>query len=1362
MGKYDAERAALGLPPLSSSSSSDDDIDQKFGKYATERRRLAGEVQTYEFDPVAERKQKAEETIAASPSLGSSLRSPIKVPEQALKKVTPAQELQQPKSETAQIRDKQDPSNPILKWVKDHTVDALASVLDPVSENKALNKVGEIGRALYTPGAGGAAVNALTQGAERTVGLGAARLAKVPAVEKFLLNQGIHSPNLVSNIAKTAATEAAVGAPLGAAQYLSNQGATGKADLGEAAKQAGIGAVLGGAIGGALPAAGASISKFADTPFGTSLANLAKRKQAVPEELEKRVSEALNASKQKTVTMPGLLRPASQESYINKVMGEINPIVTERMTPPLENPNELAKWLQPHFGNESLNEIRKFSYDDMVQLANEVRSSLSTADIAKQVAKERGYNLMDILNGKLPSIGERAKQDASKRAYGIYDGQKVEISRPVTPQQLEKAAVVVEDLPVTKDSWFTKLFGHQGVGISAGGKNTQRTGTGIQIVDNPLKKDANTVMDQAKEYGRAVKQDYVDTTAPLKYLGDDVQEVALDARRANNLANVWVQDKAVTPEGVVIGPGLKEVAGSVPRGQFDAFEDYLVVRHAKTRVARGERVYDDKLGMNDVLKLEARQSELERKYPQLKELGKKWDEYHTRLLDTGKEFGLISEVQKKSMREQNPNYASMRRQFSTSEKFSQPFAMRTNSFSGQKAPIKAVSPTGSARKIVSPVRSSIEQTGAWMNAGMRNRVMQKILSKVEANPEEFKGLVEIVGESSEASAKSLKQINDVLSTDGMDGLSEFLNNEYAVAFRKASQTSGKTDNIVTVMVKGTPVKMKVNNPEIFKALVGLGPEESNFVLDFFGALSNATKRGATGPLAPLFAAKSFSVDLAQALIQSKDPIRHMPDLIHATISSIANKLPKGTPGFEKLRELAQDFERSGGQYSASLRGDAPLKKTVGELRKDPFLSPRGVAKGVSTTVKAPFRFLEGVSDVAENANRIAAYRGEMRRLGGGKTTDNVRSAMRESQEITTNFSRKGAKSNTIEKFFPYSNAAVQSLRRFGVQLKKNPVKTSLMVGGFVVGPKLWEQAKFGDDPDYQKLPARTRYRNIIVRKNSDGTFVQVPMPPEYQAIGALAADAMSEIKGQDYVKWRDVSDALVNTYTPPFISGGLQGATQGGGVDQSGWGVANASSAGPLVGMLANQSWTGAPIVSQAYQNNSPYMQRDERTSKPSEWLSETQVGKSLGLSPMKVDYLIKQYGGDLARLGLPLTSDVGGGTPKNTLLKNFIVDPTFTNNLSRDYYNRIEKVKNISADIGDGAATPSWYNDAVKKLATGTAKGDPSRKLKDLNATKREIQGNTAITAEVKANRLRNVQSEINNIYLDVLFRLDEMGVSK
>ena len=931
-----------------------------------------------------------------------------------------------------------------------------------------------------------------------------------------------------------------------------------------------------------------------------------------------------------------------------------------------------------------------------------------------------------------------------------------------TPQlpspRVESQAVQAPAAQAQKGDWFTNLFGKQGVGITPALNRNRRNlaTTEGQIVDNPLRRDAQGTIAEVQAAGRAAYQNLVDLTAPLKHIDARTYDAAQDVRRANNLANTIVQDKFVDPQGNVIGAGLKEILNKVARGRGPEFEDYLILRHSLTRMARGERVYDPKLNMTPE-KVQQRIDMLEQRYPEFRGIANEWDQYTENLLRVyGEQEGLLSAAQVDALRQANPNYAPMRRQFSLSEKYSQPFAMRTNSFSGQKAPIKEVSPTGSARKIVSPVRSIIEATGAWTNAAMRNRVMQTIVDKLRQDPESLKGIISFVDESADATKKSLDEINDILNKDGMEGLLEHLNDEFALLFKSAKQKGARTDNIVTAMVNGQPIKMRVENPEVFKALVGLGPQETNLVLDALGALSKATKFGATGPLAPLFAARSLSTDVIQSMIQSKQPLMHLYDLGYAILSSLANQLPKNTPGFNALRSLAEDFARTGGEYSAILMGDRALNRSVRNLLRDPILSGRNIARAAVSPITGTFRVLHRISDISENLNRMAAYRGALRRLGGERTPENIRQAMREAQEITTNFSRKGAGSESIEKVIPYSNAAIQGIRRFAKQFKQNPVKTMAAVTTLVLVPKIYEYARFGDDPDYQSLPAREKYRNLIIGKNADGTFIKIPMPPEYNALGASMVDMLRAYKDGDPVNWRMSADAIVNAYTPPFLSGALQGVTQGGGFDQSLIGAINSTSLAAPVAVASNQSFTGAPIVPQRLEGRSPQYQYDERTSAIGK-----AIGEQLGMSPMKVDYLLRAYGGDPARLLLPLTSEVGAGNTRNTLLKNFIVDPTFTNTLSEEFYNAKERLSQAKKDLADvGAEPPSWYSEELAKLVTSTAKGSVSKRLSDLSKQKREVSASKALSAEEKTQRLRDIQAQINQIYLDVNSRLAAAGV--
>ncbi|WP_042124886.1 hypothetical protein [Paenibacillus sp. FSL R5-0345] len=111
---------------------------------------------------------------------------------------------------------------------------------------------------------------------------------------------------------------------------------------------------------------------------------------------------------------------------LNSILEKMKPIVNERMTPPYENPNELAKWIQTQFkqaGDEiSLNEVRNLGYEDMRQVAEEIRKRITVEATARQVAKELGYDYDKLLSPKKvdPNLVSKAKQTQNVReTYGL-------------------------------------------------------------------------------------------------------------------------------------------------------------------------------------------------------------------------------------------------------------------------------------------------------------------------------------------------------------------------------------------------------------------------------------------------------------------------------------------------------------------------------------------------------------------------------------------------------------------------------------------------------------------------------------------------------------------------------------------------------------------------------------------------------------------------------------------------------------------------------------------------------------------------------------------------------------------------------
>jgi hypothetical protein len=1185
-------------------------------------------------------------------------------------------------------------------------------------------------------------------------------------------------PTLKTSMPKVAETlkRTATGAGAGAAYGIANETADsifdtrndGGQSLAQRAGNVGLEATLFGSTDGLLNIAGHALK---GTPIPQKAGELASKTAEAISRLRKQ---------KETPSLTSALPPSAKPEPLQAIKAEpTKPALSEQES-------KFMDFLQQH--NRSLDDFKreletrsnKHLNDELTYLANSQKQGVTQGALirdeygtvvdraGRQSNNPQWYQDFHAEKGRAPSQKElvdlayKRLREGGPEAPANKDFLQAEnmmkfidnIKQKTETQPIHGLNdITTPEAPQMKGNLFTNLFGNQGVGASAL-KSTKQISKGPlttegQIVKNGIKNDKQGVKEAVNAQARATYQNFVDRLSPLKTISNKTYDTAMDASRANNIANTIIHDKFVTPEGKVVGSGLKEIFKKVARGQDKQFVDYLTLRHALTRMQRGERVYAEQLGMTPE-KVKERIQMYNERHPGFAAIAKEWDGFHANVLKNyGVDEGLISPELYKALREKNPNYSPMRRQFSRSEKPGKSFLAKTTSasFSGQKAPIKEVSPTGSVRNIIDPRKSTIESVGAWANVAMRNRVMQAMVDAIKRNPEAFNGIAEIVQKP-----KNATDLRKVLIDGGEDDFVEALNGDFVNLF-KTTKVDG--ENIVRAMVKGEPVYLQVHDPEVVKTLINMGPQASNLLIDVFSSLSNLTKRGATGALAPVFAVKGATMDLVQSAIQAKNPVQQAAYTIHAIFSGIGDKL--NIPG---LKNMAEEFRLAGGEYSAALKGDKPLNKSISDMTRYPLLSRQSIGKGLGNAVKSPFKALESIGNIAENAPRMAAYKGELKRLGGEKTPDNIRQAMSAARESTVNFSRKGALSNDIEAFIPYNNAAVQGTYRIMRGFKENKIKTVASVAMLAVLPKMYEYMQFHDDPDYQNLPARERYRFLIVNKNEDGTFTKIPMEPAYNSIGEMTIEALRKYVDQDPNAFKGSLDALANAWLPPFVTGALQGATQDSaaesGIERSIAGAVNSTVMAPFVATIANKSFTGAPIVSQAVSDRSPQYQSDEKTSGIAK-----KVGELTGMSPMKADYFIRAYGGDVARLILPLSSAVGQGNTRNTLLRNFIVDPTYTNNLTNDFYTAKDKLSRAYRDNQEaGALLPSWYDDKLRKALASTAKGSVSHKLSNLSDQKKKLNADTSLSPTEKADKLKAIQQETNQIYLDINSILSEKGV--
>src|SRR5690606_8858282 len=91
------------------------------------------------------------------------------------------------------------------------------------------------------------------------------------------------------------------------------------------------------------------------------------------------------------------------------------------------------------------------------------------------------------------------------------------------------------------------------------------------------------------------------------------------------------------------------------------FEDYLIAKHAETRMARGEKVYAEESGMT-LDKVAQKIQEYESRYPEFVKIAGEWHDFSNKLgeawlVDTG----IISRETWDAWREANPFWVPMKR-----------------------------------------------------------------------------------------------------------------------------------------------------------------------------------------------------------------------------------------------------------------------------------------------------------------------------------------------------------------------------------------------------------------------------------------------------------------------------------------------------------------------------------------------------------------------------------------------------------------------------------------------------------------------------------------------------------------------------
>jgi hypothetical protein len=311
--------------------------------------------------------------------------------------------------------------------------------------------------------------------------------------------------------------------------------------------------------------------------------------------------------------------------------------------------------------------------------------------------------------------------------------------------------------------------------------------------------------------------------------------------------------------------------------------------------------------------------------------------------------------------------------------------------------------------------------------------------------------------------------------------------------------------------------------------------------------------------------------------------------------------------------------------------------------------------------------LEDFSLAADMAVRAAIYDQTMKETG-----DRVLAFHRAKEYINFKTAGNGQTVRILRQIVPFMNAYIQgmdilyrTMQGKGLAMEDRKAAMALFYGTGVkvAALSVLYAALVGDDDDYKGLDDRERDFNFII----PGTGLKLPVAPEigflfkviperiYQKISREGTER--PIDNTTFLK--GMRDAAINAYggvniTPQLIK--------------------------PAIEVATNYSFfTGNPIVGINMAGKETYLQFNDHTSELAKLFGY------IGISPMKVDHLIRGYLGTVGGVALDVTDAVGDpnrmAKPINKLplIKTFMYDDTGRGYKTEfyDFRERVDKVVN-------------------------------------------------------------------------------------
>lgn len=528
-------------------------------------------------------------------------------------------------------------------------------------------------------------------------------------------------------------------------------------------------------------------------------------------------------------------------------------------------------------------------------------------------------------------------------------------------------------------------------------------------------------------------------------------------------------------------------------------------------------------------------------------------------------------------------------------------------------------------------------------------------------------------------------------------------------------TASIAPNVINVLEKGKLVSYQTPDPLLIDAMKSLNLSE----LPFMGVLSapaDFLRNLVTKD--PGFMMANLMRDSLSAWVTSGQKMTP----IAGTVINFGKALTRNSPGFEAMQnagiiggyEFSANIEKSGFQL------EEDLKRKAGKRTDSILLRP----------FKSVWDALEVGTTASDAATRALIYERVL------KDTGNEAEALYRSLEVM-NFHRKGnsALVRVLTATVPFFNARLQGLDLFyrastGNMNNKDAAAIKRQFWGrgmTMAGLSAVYWMMVSDDEEYKKQEQETKDNNWII----PSIGAKIPIPFEVGVLfkvvpERIAAYLFGDDTGQDLKD--SVMRGLVSTFafnpTPQIVK--------------------------PIAEAVVDfNPFTWRPILGKGLQEVEAKYQVGPSTSQ-----FATVIAQNLGLSPMKVDHILKGYSGTIGMYGIDtidMILEQFGDSPKATkrfeqlpIIKRFAADPDARGNVTQ-YYQLKDAVDTTvrTMNLLEKTAEPEEYVKYLTEnrgtLAFKDYISDTEKTMKDLREMRTAVRS-SQMTGDQKRDALLEI----------------------